>query len=64
MNMLAPLTSPYLFTAVMAAALAMLLHINIRAEGWRPVFRQYRIRRALVIVLLTWAICVLMFPTP
>jgi hypothetical protein len=59
MSLLAIFTSPWMFTAVMTVALTALLHISIRNEGWHPPFRQVRVRRALVITLLTWALSVL-----
>jgi hypothetical protein len=59
MTLLSILSHPLLFTAVMAVALTALLHIGIRNEGWRPPFRHIRLRRALVITLLTWALAVL-----
>ncbi|MGC1547440.1 MAG: hypothetical protein WA777_02830 [Rhodanobacter sp.] len=62
MTVLYALDSPWLFTAVMTGVLAMLLHIAIRNEGWWPVFRIYRIRRVLLLTLLSWSIAVLFSP--
>jgi hypothetical protein len=50
------------FTGVMVSALALVLHIGIRNEGWLPTFRQLRIRRALIIGLLAWGLAVLLTP--
>jgi len=56
------LTHPMFFTGVMVSALALVLHIGIRNEGWLPTFRQLRIRRALIIGLLAWGLAVLLTP--
>jgi hypothetical protein len=50
------------FTGVMVSALALVLHISIRNEGWLPMFSQLRIRRALIVGLLAWGLAVLLTP--
>jgi len=56
------LTHPMFFTGVMVSALALVLHISIRNEGWLPMFSQLRIRRALIVGLLAWGLAVLLTP--
>lgn len=51
--------NPLLYIAAVQVALATLLYVSIRTEGWLPVFRMLRIRRCLVITLLSWGISVL-----
>lgn len=59
MIILGALLSPTLFVAVIFSTLCLLLHIDIRNAGWRPIFRQHRIKRALIVALLCWASLIL-----
>lgn len=59
MSILAVLTSPELFVAVIAGMQTVLLHIAIRNEGIWPVFKQFRIRRVLLLCTLSWAFTIL-----
>lgn len=55
MSVMHVVTHPMLFAAVMACTIGVMLHIDIRNVGMTPPFRTYRIRRALLVFLLTWA---------
>lgn len=51
--------NPTLFIVAVVTALAVTLYASVRTDGWLPAFRQLRIRRALVLTLLTWGLFVL-----
>jgi hypothetical protein len=46
--------NPALFILAVLTALVVILYASVRTDGWLPAFRQMRIRRALVLTLLTW----------
>ena len=56
------LHSPMLYSTAIVMALALALALSVRNEGWRPPFRQLRIRRALLLALLAWGLAVLTHP--